>query len=117
MKTVKIDKKKLIDKLNENRKNHRELFDKAFEGYRQECIRLLSENLDSLKAGKKVIVKFYELAPEDHTTDYDTVLNMLNMSVDDNIELTYQEFQQYVEDNWNWRAQWSASNTKYIKSA
>lgn len=114
MKTVRINKGDLVEKLTANRKNHRAQFEKAFEGYRQECIKLLTENLNLLKDGRNIVVKFYEQAPEDHTDDYDTILNMLNMSVDTSIELTHQEFQQYVEDNWNWRENWAASNMKYI---
>lgn len=116
MKTVTVSKQKLQIIVSENRNKHRAQFEEAFEGYRKECIALLSRNLDDLKSGRKVEVRFYEVAPQDHTGDYDTVLNMLSMSVDDNIELTHQEFQQYVEDDWNWREQWNASNMKYMAS-
>lgn len=115
MQNVRINKGDLVEKLTMNRKSHRAMFENAFEGYRQECIRLLALNLESLKAGDKIQVRFYEQAPQDHTDDYDTVLNMLNMSVEPTIELTHQEFKQYVEDDWNWREQWNTSNSKYLQ--
>lgn len=113
MKTVTINKIDLLVRINENRNNHRAAFEKAFEGYRRECIRILQHNLDMLKAGSGEAVVFRECPPEDHTGDYDTVIKMLNMSVDENIVLTHQEFCQYVEDDWNWKASWSMANSKY----
>jgi len=113
MKTVRVNKGELIQIITENKRKHRDLFSKAFDGYRLECIAILTENLNSLQKGICRAVIFHEQAPEDHSEDYNTVLNMLNMSTDSIIELTHQEFQQYVEDNWNWRERWAASNMKY----
>ena len=114
MRTVKIKKPILVEVLTKNRNAHRELYEKAFEGYRDECMKCLNHNLQALTEGKRVEVRIYESCPVDHTEDYDTILNMLDMSVDDVIELSHSEFQQYVEDNWQWRESWNNSNSKYI---
>lgn len=114
MKTVRIKKSDLVATLTTNRAQHRDQFEKAFRGYRDECIRVLTENLEALKTGRRIQVRVYDVMPADQTKDYDTALNMLSMSVDDVIELTYQEFQQYVEDNWRWREDWTNSNMKYL---
>lgn len=115
MKTVRIKKSQLVEILTQNRDNHRKLFNDAFEGYRKECMEILAENLDALRRGEQRRVKFYEQAPEDHTPDYDTVLRMLDMSVDDVVELDQRSFAQYVEDDWGWRENWSSSNSKYLR--
>lgn len=113
MKTVRLNKPNLIEVLTKNRASHRALFEKAFDGYRNECIRILNQNLDSLKKNSRHVVFFTESPPEDHTEDYDRVLAMLAMSVDDTVELTSSEFSQYVQDDWSWKTTWEASNSKY----
>lgn len=102
-----------MEVVSKNRDSHRQLFEQAFEGYRNECVRILNQNLDALKNSQRHIVVFVELAPEDHTDDYDHVISMLRMSVDEVVELTSSEFAQYVQDDWNWKHTWTASNMKY----
>jgi len=115
MKTVKIKKSVLVEVVSRNMQQHREQFEKAFDGYRRECESVLSQNLENLKMNRRHVVRFSEIPPEDHTDDYRRVLAMLDMSVDDVIELTNQEFQQYVQDDWNWKSQWIGSNSKYYQ--
>lgn len=114
MKTVKVEKDWLVQIVGTNRDGHRAQFERAFEGYRAECIRVLTENLAAFKAGKRTHLVWQEFPPEDHTKEYDRVLAMLDASVDETIELTSEEFAQYVQDDWSWRERWTASNTKYL---
>lgn len=113
MKTIKVDKTELLEIIKRNRSNHRAIYEEAFEGYRKESIRIHEENLKSLRSGKKVIVAFYEQAPQDHTDDYNLIIRMLEMSIDPFVDLDQQQFSNYVDDNWSWKQQWSASNSKY----
>jgi hypothetical protein len=113
MKTVTVKKSELLQKVLTNRDGHRAQFEKAWQGYRDECVKLLIDNLDALKADKMHVVRFFEQPPDDHTSDYNRVIAMLGMSVDENIELTQQEFQNYVQDDWDWKERWAASNMKY----
>lgn len=115
MKTVKLHRNKLLVVLTDNRAKHRELFEKAFDGYRQECITILTTNLELLHKNKRQIVHFGERPPEDHTAEYDQVIRMLEMSVDEVVELSHSEFSQYVQDDWNWKQSWSVSNMKYTE--
>lgn len=114
MQSVKVDKVELLNILKANRSTHFVAFQKAFEGYRQECIRILEKNLESLRTNKNVVVHFYEQAPQDQTKNYDIVIKMLEMSVDSEVELSIQEFQNYVNDEWNWKQAWTTSNSKYL---
>lgn len=113
MKTVRLEKTRLIVIIKRNRDSHSALFEKAWSGYRDECVRLLTENLDAMKANKMHVVRFFEQPPENHSKDYDRVINMLEMSVDETIELTNQEFQNYVQDDWDWKDRWATANSKY----
>ncbi|HXM03797.1 MAG TPA: hypothetical protein VN939_14390 [Chthoniobacterales bacterium] len=41
--------------------------------------------------------------PVDHTADYDRVISMLEMSAQDLVQVSAEQFDQYVLDNWRWR--------------
>lgn len=115
MKTVKVNKDWLKEIVARNRAGHRVQFERAFEGYRAECIRVLGENLDAFRRGERSRLVWSEYPPEDHTKEYDRVLAMLEASVDITIELTNQEFAQYAQDNWEWHERWVMSNAKYLE--
>ena len=112
--TTSIRKIELLNKIKENRDNHRKLFEEACEGYRTEAIKMLDEKLKLLKKKKSVKIWFNLIEPEDHTDDYDRILKMIKMTVVDEIELTEQDFQRYVQDEWSWKEQWTASNYNYF---
>lgn len=114
MQQVKISKEKLRAIVEKNREQHRGQFERAFEGYRADCIHALERNLEALKRGERVRVLIGETAPEDHTADYDRLLLMLDLSVDDVIALDVQSFAQYVQDDWCWKRAWATSNAKYL---
>jgi hypothetical protein len=42
---------------------------------------------------------------------------MMEWSEDQTVELTQQQFKQYVTDDWGWKDSWVASNTAYMKAA
>lgn len=56
-------------------------------------------------------------AVENHTEDYDLILDMLEDTDDNFVELTQQEYKQYVKDQWNWRAGFKAANSVYSRLA
>jgi hypothetical protein len=53
--------------------------------------------------------------PVDHTSDYDRVIAMLNMSVDSEIELDEDQFECFVLDQWGWSAKAMHTNMSYVK--
>lgn len=119
MKNVKVNKTELVKRVSENREKHRKEFEEGLETYKAAVIKELEEWMEKAKAGKKVRAYTQLTAPEDHSDDYDQVLDMLAMSVDDEIDLTYQEFSQYVRDDWGWKQQFTntiMSNSAYVES-
>ena len=113
MEKVKINKAKLLKKVKDNRKQHRDLFLKAQEGFRADVIEELDRALERARNGE--VKRFVSILPEpqDHTKDYDRVITMLEMSVDTNIELDEEAFKAYVMDDWVWKGQALATNTMY----
>jgi hypothetical protein len=68
-----------------NRDSHRHLFLKAQEGYRKLVIEELDRMLADAKAGRPIRRSISLTEPSDHTKDYDRVIAMLEMSVDDTV--------------------------------
>lgn len=111
---VVISKPALLDRIRANRETHRSLYDKAFEGYRKAMVADLEEKLEKIKAGKLIDPLLRHQAPEDHTHDYDDVIDMLEMHQLDEMVLTQAQSRCYVRDDWGWKQSWTTSNSAYI---
>ncbi len=117
MQNIRVQKSQLLEKLKENRKNHRKVFEEALEGYRKEVISVLEQKLEDARHGKRV-THYIELAePMDQTKDYNRAIQMLEMSIDNTMEITQSEFAQYVMDDWAWKDQFLTCNSAYSATA
>ncbi len=116
MDAVEVQKAELLEALNKNRDGHRTIFLEAQEGWRAYIIEILDARLEDARAGRSVDMSFRFPAPEDHTSDYDRVIKMVEMEVAATIEISEVEFAQYVMDDWDWMAQWSGANVHYSKT-
>jgi len=111
---MKFPVKKLLEVVQKNRDTHRSTFEKAMESYRKLAIAELERGIDDAKAGRKIMRGLSLVEPMDQTKDYDRVLSMLNMTSDENIELDEQKYAQYILDQWSWKAQFDATNSRYL---
>ncbi|MGD0815892.1 MAG: hypothetical protein ABSA83_20045 [Verrucomicrobiota bacterium] len=118
MKDVRIKKEQLVQIVKKNRQEHRDIFLKAQEKYREVAIALLDKQLKAAREGKPfVLAEFTHLVqPEDHSHDYDRALRMLELEVEDVVTLTTADFANLVQDQWNWSRQWAVSNMRYTDS-
>lgn len=114
MKAVKISKKELLEALRKNRKAHRDIFLEAQDGYRIEAIKLLDKALENARKGRGIKMYFQLTAPVDQTSDYDRAIKMIEMSIDENIEISETDFACYILDDWSWKQNFLASNTMYL---
>lgn len=117
MRPVRVDKNQVLTTLKANRENHRKIFEEALEGYRTEAIKQLDEHIKELKSGKPKRTYINVPYPEDHTEDYDTAIELLEMSVDNEIELDVETFKAFYKDAWGWKQQFLASNSGYSRTA
>jgi hypothetical protein len=117
MNTVKVDKAELIKLVKANRDGHRKIFEEALAGYKKQAMKQLDAYIERIDRGDVIAVAFYVPVPEDHTDDYDRVLTMLDMSVDDTIEIDQNAFASYVMDDWQWKKQFLTTNSSYSKLA
>lgn len=117
MKTITVKKIDLMGRVEKNRSVHRKIFEEAVEGYKKQAIKLLEDHIERIKNGKveEVFVRLPQ--PEDHTTDYDRILEMLAMHIEDEIAIDEDAFASYVMDDWSWKRQFLATNSAYSATA
>jgi len=113
MDTIKVKKQDLIKALKKNRKKHRKIFDRAQIAFRQKWIELLDERLRDAKNG--TVIKAYVSIPEpeDHTSDFDTAIEMLEWEQDDVVELDRRDFKRFVQNQWDWDQSFRANTVSY----
>lgn len=114
MREVRISSSKLRKIIQKNRSQHRGIYEQAMDGYTKAAVGFFEKELKKAKDGKRFQTYFSEPMPEDHTEDYDTVIEMIDLSEDDSVKLSNAEFRQYVKDEWGWKQQFTATSSNYL---
>lgn len=102
MNTMTVPKEGLLAVLTRNRDAHRALFLTAQEVYRAEVIKQLDLMLEDARSGAEIRRHINLSPPEDHTGDYDRMIGLLTLSNAETVDLTLQDYDCYVQDNWSW---------------
>lgn len=134
MQILTFDKSFLLEKLAENRKRHKDIYNEALIAYRQkvldelervgedlaervvdlnECLRITQDDesrTDEFREYGFGIAGINVTKPSNHLIDYDRTILMITNCQQSNIELTQGEYTQYVMDNWDWQQQFMTSN-------
>lgn len=116
MEHVLIERGKLLIKLRENRENHRRIFEDALEGWKERVLEQLETALEDAKAGRKFITHINLPQPIDHTAEYDNIISQIEWHEEDQIELDLRSFNQFILDDWGWKADFLQNATMYAKS-
>lgn len=115
----------VLTRVRENREAHQKAYDEAEKGYQLEVIELIEKAQKELEKAHKLAQKgkytnkdaprlnVYATPPENHVDDYDRVIDMLNMAVDDEISLEEGDFSKYVRDEWDWKEDFVANSSYY----
>jgi hypothetical protein len=111
MESVTMEKIKLRELIEENRKDHREKFEEAHKDFSKKLEENLRSRLEAVREGKRIELHINLVEPRDHTNDYDRALAMLDYEIHDEIVLMEQEFAQLVEDDWGWMREFAGSYT------
>lgn len=117
MQTVKVKKHELLTALKTNKENHLKIFTEAQIGYRTRVIEELDALLAKARRGDRIPAYWTLPSPVNQTPEYERAILMLEMSVDDEVTLTAQEFQCYVMDRWAWRQKFLEDNSTYSATA
>lgn len=103
MRSIYVDCNELRKKLVRNRDIHVEEYLEMMGYYEFEVEKLAEELLERVKNKDYSLMTIVATKPESYESDYDAVIQMMMMSVDENVELSNQEFKQYVMNEWNWK--------------
>lgn len=113
-KSVNVSRVQLIENLKENLEVYKLQLQEALEDYKA-CITLqLQDALNNilreditLKEVTKMVIEFDP--PEDHTDDYIDAIEILEYSVDENINLDMDSFKAYIKNEWSWSRSFASS--------
>jgi hypothetical protein len=114
MQEITVDKGDLIAKLQANRDEHRSMFLKAQEKYREAMIVELDRALQEARDGHPIRRAFALPVPEDHTSEFDTAIEMLQWETGGEVQLDQHDFQRYVQNRWQWAASFAANSLSYL---
>lgn len=115
--TVRVKRDDLLKRVEENRTEHADIFEKSMTGWQEEVTAALKEAYEAAVAGTEYKTHFGLPQPDNHTSDYDHVIAMLKMSQDDELVLTASQFGQFVMDKWEWQAQFLSVTSGYSDAA
>ncbi len=114
---VTVNRASILTKIIENRERHITIFKEARAGYIKNAKEALLARLEELENGKAKSLSFSIIPPMSMVSTYDTVIGMLQASVDENIVLTATEYRQLAEDEWDWMDSFLSTNSRYSASA
>jgi hypothetical protein len=112
--TIKVDKKKLIEQIKENKVKHIESYNKAVEAYKLEAISQLTNLLERANNGE-LNLKLDLVSPINNSENYDKVIQIFEWEVDDIVELEQQEFIEYVQDETDFAIRAKTLNSSYLR--
>jgi hypothetical protein len=110
---MKIKKNNLIEKIIANKEEHIKEYNAAVEAYKKEAVKQLKLAAKELKGGS-LKIKLQLVTPVNNAEEYDKVVEMFQWEVNDEIELTQKEFNEYVHDDNDSSRSAKFSNSTYI---
>lgn len=115
MKQINMDRRKLLEVVEANRAKHEAEYKEALDEFHRAKIKECEENL-TLARNHETVSPWSRLAePMNNLEDYDRVIKMLEYSEDKIVPITADEFEKYVQDNWEWKH--SFNDTKLANAA
>ncbi len=116
LRSVKIFKNELLTIVRENKVKHIADYQEAVEDYKAAVLKIAKDNLQLAESGdleKISKIKSTPHAPVSYEDNYNRAIRMLELSVDVEIELEQDVFNQLVLDEWSWKNSFLNSKTLY----
>ena len=127
--TMSFKTEEVSNRLKENKNKHETEYKEAKKEYvktvqkkLEEALKKVSKAIDAAKAGK---VKLNNLGthevhnlpePHSYSKEYARVISMLEATCDETIELTSNEFDRFMNDNWDWSNDFAATSSMYLSN-
>jgi len=112
MDKIKVSKEELLNKVRSNREEHVKDYQEALVAYKEKAIKAIEQLLADAKNGN-IGHHVDVVKPREFIKDYDRAIEMIRMSVDTVLELSFQDFDQWVMNNWTWQESFKNSTGLY----
>jgi len=119
MQNVTVKVADLLDLLKKNRDRHKEQFELAGQGYWKKVNQTIQKLSDKRNDPKRTPddISISIKKPVSHLEEYDTAIEMLKMHIGETFELSKEDFQNYAMDKWEWKRDWTTTNSGYWDAA
>ena len=108
-----VKKADLIEQIIENKEAHIIAYAKAVEAYKAEALKQLKKLTDDVNNGS-VTIKLNLTTPVDNRNNYDKIISMFEWDILEEVELTQQEFNEYILDETEAARHAFLSNSMYL---
>lgn len=106
---VNVDRLQLIAALQAGLETHKVEYAEATKDYEKAVVKFLEEATERAKRRNFTDLVLRLQKPENHVKDYTNVIELLEVSVDETIQLDSEAFRAYYKGEWNWKASFGAS--------
>jgi len=116
MRSVKINKKELLGIVRENKAKHILEYNEAVNDYKEAARKIVNYNVDKINEGTlESIAKCKSIlgAPKSYEDEYSRAIRMLELSVEKEIDLDADVFNQLVLDEWTWKNNFALMASTY----
>lgn len=100
--SVNVNRLDLIIALKAGREIHIKEYAEATADYKGAVVKFLQDAIARALEGDFSKVKIDFNAPVDHTEDYNDIIDMLEVSVDETINLDRESYKAYYRNEWTW---------------
>lgn len=108
-----IKKEKLIEQIKKNKEAHIKAYAKAVTAYKKEALKQLAEQTKLAKEGK-LKIHLNLISPVSLSEHYDDLVEMFEVDVREEVELTQQEYNEYYKDKTEVTRHALMSNQMYL---
>lgn len=114
MNTITVNKNQLLETLRTNRAQHESDYKEAVEVYNTKAAEWFIESAQLAEQGE--VRRNLDLPlPTKFLDEYDQAIGMMEWEVDPQVELTQEQFSQWVMNKWTW-SQHFAGSTQFYNS-
>ena len=111
--TLEVKKSEIIKAVKANKEAHIKAYAKAVVAYKEEALKQLAEQTEKAKDGN-LKIKLNLTTPIDNGTSYDDIIEMFEFDVNEVVELSQSEYNEYVKDKTEVARHAEMANSMYL---
>lgn len=103
----------LLTELLKNREDHKVIYEEAVAGFKEAVGKFAAKIIAILEEGNIPDPHTGLQVPQHHLNKYDTAIKMLQMTTETELQLTQEQFNCYVMDQWHFQQQFLTGASHY----